>query len=205
MDDIEITQSRFGTKLRFKFLADHFEADWADASGRRTFSVPYESLNLKSTATLTVNNNVFGWRLRLIPLATFILGVVLGGFAVNIAGLIELLSIIAFVGLLGCSYLKLFRVSFILIPLSPVPPGGVNALWVIDDRRRDAIMQELVQHWRSKLRLKFAAIDLANDRQRELAKFNWLKEHEVIDESEYREAMRLLQSDTETPPAPLLN
>jgi hypothetical protein len=61
---------------------------------------------------------------------------------------------------------------------------------VLEGEHHDAIVGEIKSRWRDRMRARLATVDLANDANKEAEKFRWLRDNEVIDEREYKVAMR---------------
>lgn len=83
-----------------------------------------------------------------------------------------------------------FAHHFVLIPVSSDAFGGQGPpVWVWDDALGQKVLDELESRWRARLRSLHAVIDPDNDAQREAAKFQWLRENELVDEAEYQAAL----------------
>jgi hypothetical protein len=76
----------------------------------------------------------------------------------------------------------------------PVPPGAnSNTLSVIDDKRRDQIVDELSKRSRERLRTLFGTVNLNGDPDKEAGRMQWLKERGAISEEEFAEQLRRLR------------
>ena len=184
--DNVVEQSGWGVRLRFVFGPTILTYAIRDASGERTFDVPYENLAIPKIGSLTVNNVIFVRRLRLVPLIGVLTGFVLSNIVPKVAGLITLASLIMFITLVACGYLKLFAVKYTIVPLSPSPPAAQGHLVrVINDKLGPQIIDELKGRWRSRLKSLYGQANLAGDPQTEIARLKWLLEIEVLTEAEF--------------------
>jgi hypothetical protein len=73
----------------------------------------------------------------------------------------------------------------------------LSRIAVIHDKNHDIILQEIKTRWIVRLRKLHAAINLANDPNKEFQKFQWLKEHAVITDIEYMVAVTKIKAAQE--------
>jgi hypothetical protein len=75
------------------------------------------------------------------------------------------------------------------------PEGGLSRrVSIIGDRHHDVILEEIVSRWRTRLTVLYGAVDLENDIDQEIAKFDWLKRIGVIDTAAHDLAVAQLQA-----------
>src|SRR5579872_874381 len=190
-----MSQSKFGTRLIFQFAADQMAYTIRDYSGERQFSVPYESLNVLTTASLVINKVQFYRTLLVIPLIVIGISIGIQSSDRAAAQYLTLLGVVLFVVLLVGRHLKFFAVKFTTLQMTPVPPGaGTTSLMIIKDKTHSAILEEIRTRWRARIKQLHAAINFSNDASKEIAKFAWLKDRAVITDEEYREAVGKLRA-----------
>jgi uncharacterized membrane protein len=190
-----ISQRKFGTRLIFQFARDQMPYTIRDYSGERQFSVPYESINVLTPASLVINKVQFYRTLLIVPL--IVIGISIGIQSSDRAAsqYLILLGVALFVVLLIGRQLKLFAVKFTTLQMTPVPPGaGTTSLMIIKDKTHSAILEEIKTRWRVRLKQLHGAINFSNDASKEIAKFTWLKDRAVITDEEYREAVEKLRA-----------
>jgi len=189
------TQSKMGTSLKFLFGPNQLTFTMSDYSGERQFSVSYENIGVTSSTVLTSNNRMFSKRLLAFPIVGFFLSVAADQYSNQMANWLAVVS----AALLGVIYIgqlmNVFKIKYTMFPMVPAPPGaGGHPIRVIMDRQPEAIIAELGERWRRSVKLRYGSIDLNNDPAKEIARFSWMKDHGIIDETEHRIAMETLQN-----------
>ncbi len=199
-----VTQRKFGTRLTFQFAADQMLYLIRDYSGERQFSVPYESINVLTPASLVVNKVQFYRTLLVIPIVTIFVSIAIQSSDRTASQYLNLLSLALFAILLIARFLKVFSIKYTTLQMSPVPPGaGTNSILIMKDKDHATILEEIKLKWKERIRQLHGSINFLNDINKEIAKFTWLKDRAVITEEEFREAVKKLQSyGVQTQPQP---
>jgi hypothetical protein len=195
--DRTVTQRRFGVTVSYKFNAENIDCTFKDYSGERRFSVRYEAINVLEHSTMTVNNQAFFRKTLLFPTAMIFVSWAVSIASPTLSHGLGFLSVIIMVGLLIAKHLSLFAIKYTMLQMSPAPIGsGNHPIRVIFGELHDSIISEITSRWRLRMRLLHGNINLANDSERELAKFNWLKERSIITDDEYRAAEKSIRAAT---------
>ena len=91
--------------------------------------------------------------------------------------------------------LGVFAVKYTILPVSPMAPGvGGVPIRIMEAASHAAILDEIKTRWRGRLKQLHGGINFANDVEKEIAKFSWMKRHAIITEGEYREAVDMLRA-----------
>lgn len=188
-----IAQHRFGVHLNFTFGTDQLTYSIRDFSGEREFSVGYEAIDVLNPSRLVVNSRQFVRGLFFIPLIGIILAVALHDVNRVMATTVTLVSVFAAIGLALARSLKLFAIKYTTLHMSPVPAAaGGHPIRVIKDHSHGAIIGEINARWKARLKQLYGSVNPANEVDKEIAKFSWLKERGVITEAECRDALQTL-------------
>jgi hypothetical protein len=194
-DDKQITQRRFGVALKFEFGPESLSYSMQDSSGQRQFSVDYVAINCLSPSKLVLNNRQFAQRLLAIPIAAAVASIALTGINKGYSDGFGVLAGALLVLLLIANSLKVFAIKYTMIQMAPSPPGaGNHSIRIIDDKNHSTILSEIRRRWRARIRQLHFKIDFSNPLDRELARFKWMKDKEVITEDEHREVIEKLQA-----------
>src|SRR6185312_14046774 len=103
---------------------------------------------------------------------------------------LSLVALALFALLLIARHFGLFAVGYTLLGTSPGPGGGANNLIrIIKNKDHDAVVGEITARWKKRMRKLHSAINPANDPDKEIARFSWMKEAGVISEEELRSAV----------------
>ena len=181
-----ITQSRFGNRLTFEFEPERLLYAWRDVDGERRFPIAYETIDVTSPSTATISNREFIQRMLLVPLVMWVLSMVLASSNPLISRVLFYLAAALGIILLLGKFFGVFAVRVAELPLT-LSPAGANelSLRVIRNRDCDVVLGELNSRWKTRMKEIHGAVDYSNDTDRELDKFRWLKQHQVIDEAEF--------------------
>lgn len=190
MDEKTITQRKFGTQLKFQFGTDRLTYTLQDYSGERQFSVPYEVIKVLEPSTLVVNNLRLMRMLLWIPVVIVVFAAVLPKGAQAVAGAMVLFAAALAIFLFIARRFKVFSIKYTLLGMAPVPAGAGNQpIRIMHDVKHATILDAITARWKARLKRLYGTINLSNDLNKEIAKFSWLKEHAVITELEYHEAL----------------
>ena len=181
-----IVQNRFGNRLTFEFEPERLLYAWRDADGERRFPIAYETIDVTSPSITTVSNREFIQRMLLVPLVMWVLSMVLASSNPFVSRILfDLAAGLAIVLLIG-KFFGIFAVKFAELPLTLTPSGASDlSLRIIRNGDCDTVLGELNRRWKARMKEIHGMVDYSNDTDRELDKFRWLKQHQVIDEAEF--------------------
>jgi hypothetical protein len=92
-------------------------------------------------------------------------------------------------------FMKLFAIKYTMLPMRPQPPGsGKQLIRIIDGKSHATILERIKTRWKARLKQLHGAINFSNDVNKEIAKFTWMKDHAIITEGEYSEAVGKLRA-----------
>lgn len=181
-----IVQNRFGNRLIFEFERERLLYAWRDGSGERRLPIAYETIDVTTPSTATISNREFIQRMLLVPLVMWVLSMVLAGSNPTISRILfDCAAGLGILLLLG-KFFGVFAVRFAELPLTLSPAGASDlSLRIIRNRDCDSVLAELNSRWKARMKEIHGAVDYSNDTDRELDKFRWLKQHQVIDDAEF--------------------
>lgn len=177
---MQVIQKHLSNRATFRFGKAQLVYTIRDASGCRSFAVEYGYI---PTEASELEERV-PW-LRDVGIFLTVLGLLLTGVQLALgqppAALIWLpigfLTLLAYRGL---------RTRYTVIATE------MGRIFVIRDGRHDEVMDELSRRRTAQWRQWYAEVDLDNDPDSEMDKFDWLRERNVISETEYQEAMKTI-------------
>jgi hypothetical protein len=186
----EIVQSCFGMKLRYEFGPEALTYTRADLSETQRCAAPYENIGMGEPSYLSVDN-------RLFTLVSLVITILLSVVTLTVIFAYQLAAWLVVIPgwVLPFTFLIVrmrtpFAYHFVLVPVTLDAFGSQGPpIWVWDDERGQQVADEIAIRRRARLRSLYASVDPHNDRERESAKFNWLRENEIIDEVEYQLAL----------------
>lgn len=174
---MEITQKRFSNKATFAFGERELKYTIKDSSGSHTFSVEYGAI--PTDVNELEERNVW---YRNVGIFWVGLGLLQIGMRVAESGQLK-----------GSVWLTLGIICFVAYGLAATKYSTINTekgkLFIIKNKDHDRLLEELNARRRAQWRTWYAEVDLSSDPAKELGKFRWLKEHAVISESEYAQAI----------------
>lgn len=177
---MQVIQKHFSNRATFGFGEARLAYTIRDASGSRSFAleygyIPTEASELEERAPWLRDAGIF-----LTALGLLLAGVqlALGQPPAALIWLpIGLVALVAYRGL---------RTRYTVIATE------MGRIFVIRDGRHDEVMNELGRRRTAQWRQWYAEVDLDNDPDSEMDKFDWLRERKVITEAEYQEAMNTI-------------
>lgn len=185
--DDTIEQRAFGRRARFHFGEDKVEFRYADSSGEVSASAFYEAIDLDNPTRVRVNlSRQYLWIVLALAVAT---GFGLGSLGARALANIPLLLYVAF--LLAVRFGGLFSVRIIV--LSVTIGNAVTRLRVIEDAKRDKVLEGLRAGWTARMRKLHATVRNGADPAVESQRFRWLLDRKVINYAEYQNALALIQ------------
>jgi len=186
---VAIVQRKLGVRLTFQF-GEQLTYTLRDHSGEREFAVPYQAINVLAPSTLVADDVQFFRTLFVVPILAVVACVALQATDGPLARDLGLLAAALIALLYVAKLLRVFAVKYTMLPVSPVSPGvGGLPIRIMEDARHAAILDEIKTRWRGRLKQLHGAINFANDVEKEIAKFSWMKQHAIITEGEYRDAV----------------
>lgn len=192
---LTIHQRKFEKSRTFQFDTESLVYTVRDRVGERTFTVPYQVIDTRDLSKLRLKMPVFAQALfGVILLSVGALMMMAMALAKSASPFVVVAGIVIVAIVLAISNSGLLAVSFTLVPMAPAPPGAnSNTLSVIDDKRRDQIVDELSKRSRERLRTLFGTVNLNGDPDKEAGRMQWLKERGAISEEEFAEQLRQLR------------
>lgn len=202
MSDPVYKQTRFGEFRQFEFQADHLKYLERDRTGEREFVTGYETIGVLSPETITINTPIFVAKLYAVPVLVFMLAYSFLIEHQKIAGALFLFAVAILVAIMAMQALHVFKIRFTTMLASPGPDSVVlRRLSIVPDKNHDVIMGEIAARWKARLKTLHGQIDLSSDPARELARFSWLRDHGIIDENEFSDAVQVIRHAFVTPGA----
>ena len=193
-DGIRIAQKRHSTRITFLFDDDELAYTIEDGSGRHTFRVPYASIPTDVDELIERN----AW-FRNAGIFWMCLGLLQIGMRWQqdreLHG-----SLWLTLGVVCVVVYAFRRTSYSIISTER------GRVFIIRDQSHDRVMNEIDTRRKQHLRERYATVDLGNERDRELQKFDWLKEAGAISEAEHAAAVAAITEHHRGPErAPLAN
>ena len=172
-EKLEFRQKRMANHVRFEFESAELKYSIRDNSGERELRVDYANVP-RTTRRVFERNN---W-LRNVGLLWCALGVISIGLSFIASNATLGSAFWLFIGA-GClGFYKLTQTNYTVIDTN------AGSIWVIEDAQAEAIVRELRDRRNARLMALYGNFDPNNDRARELQKFDWLVEEQVITRAE---------------------
>lgn len=191
---MEIAQKKYSNRTRFEFDEQSLKYTLSDRGGSRSFRVEYGSIGAEHGEFEERNE----WY-RNVGAIWLLIGVIVVGSRYletrDIGGSLWLM-----LGIVCLAVYWIARTRYTTIDT----PGG--RVFVIAGSGHDEILGEIDKRRKQQLMSWYGAIDYQNDMGKELGKFRWLLEQDVITRSAYEESAarirqyhELMQQDTASP------
>jgi hypothetical protein len=194
----EIKQKKYGVRMTFRFDEDKLARSHADRSGENRSSVPYSAIDVENPSTVTVN--VARRYTRSVAIVA-VLAVIMT-LATNHSIDSRMFSILGWGLVIAFGIIHYFKLLSIKYTVLRIPSwSGTENIKIIHDDNHDLIYGEILARWRKYFKRLYEAVDYAADPNKELTKFRWLKDHAIITELEYQDAVTKINSTL----APALN
>jgi len=202
--ELTIRQNRLGHRRAFRFADDGLLYTLRDPSGaERTFSVPYQAVDLRSVSSVRSKNLLFVRKLARLAAVGLLAGLAAAAVDRPIGAIIAAVAALAWAAVWAADAAGLLVVSFTNAPMTPPPPGSNSGLLsIIDDDNRDRILDELAQRWRQRVRALFGAVDPDGEPHKEAARMRWLRVRGIISEREFAEQIGRLRARANAARAP---
>jgi hypothetical protein len=201
VEERAFSQSRSGTKLKFRFCDEHLDYSIREAGRGVDLPIKYELITATDPYIQVGRSGHFiQFVVPTVAMTFVILAVVRASAGDNAIFLwAVLLAILAASAFLLVKYRDLTSSRSTMFGLSS--PAGLRAIQVLHDRTHDEIVGELRKRWRARLRRLHLVVNPSNDPKREAAKFAWLLERGVVSEEEYDAAIREIRMVAPAPPS----
>ncbi|HEU5046232.1 MAG TPA: hypothetical protein VFT64_00140 [Rickettsiales bacterium] len=191
-----ITQKKHGVTLKFEFGDEDALFSYNDRSGALSSRFRYEDVDVAKPTSATMRYSYFyrtGMFLYMFSLAVALLHPSFFPHLTEVAG--TAIDVISSVLILSGIALCLWRVE-VRYTLLNVADGKIR---IMDGTHHDRIMEMIKTRWRARMRELHGFVNFANDREKEMQKFAWLKQIGVIDAEEFQsftEKLRLFMPKT---------
>ncbi len=198
---MEIIQKRFSNRATFSFGESQLKYTIKDSGGSQSFSIDYGSI----PAEVGEREERNAW-FRNVGIFWIAIGVLQIGARFTEQGRLK-----------GSIWFTLGILCFIVYWAAKTRYSVINTdkglIFIIKNKQHDQVMNELDARRKRQWRQLYGEVDLTNDLAREIEKFRWLKENNVISEAEYNEAVIKIaqhhdarnEDDTDESIEPLVN
>lgn len=177
---MEIIQKRFSNQATFFFGKDELKYTIKDSSGTQSFSVEYGSIP-KDMNELEEQNP---WYRNM------------GIFWVSIGTLQIAMRFFESGHLKGSMWITLGLPCLLLYMLAKTKYSVINTedgrIFIIQNKQHDRILDELNKRRISQWRQWYADVNLSNESAKEIGKFEWLRDQNVISKDEYQDAVNTI-------------
>jgi hypothetical protein len=173
---MELLQKKFTTKHKFIFEEDTFNFSFNDSNGSADINVKYADFPNKNSVSIEHSH----W-FRNVGYAWVAIG------ALQLGGAIYTnspLSGKAFWLILGIGCLAWYFISRIKHSVFKTEAGNV---FIMQDSQHNKIIKEIRERRKKQLLDWYGNIDIDNELENEISKFNWLVKEEVLTEKEAEE------------------
>ena len=198
---MEIIQKRFSNKATFIFGEDKLKYTIKDSGGSRTFSVEYDAIpdeygEAEERNTLYRNAAILWVGIGVIQIVVGLLQ----------HGKVQF-SLWFVLGILSYVVYMIARTRYSTIDTSK------GRIFVMKNRQHDIVLKEFTDRRRAQWRRWYGEVNLENDPDKEIRKFHWLKDHQVLSEEECQAAIERVErfhdlgseSTPETAAGPTIN
>jgi hypothetical protein len=187
--DLEFEQRRPGIRLGFVFGEQELSYSIRELGKEHRFSADYEHIFVHNPSYFDVANSIFARRFAWTYLA--FVGAIAFGFYWRVSPLA--LAVVTVLGIFLWAFIRMrapFTLYFVLLPVAlDAFSGQGREIQILDDETGARIIEEITARRRSRLRILYAFVNPDADPVHEAAKFDWLKQNQVIDENEYHAAL----------------
>ncbi|MEL6259377.1 MAG: hypothetical protein AAFQ67_10025 [Pseudomonadota bacterium] len=178
---MQFDQKKNGTQTRFEFEDERLIYAVKDDSGSREEQINYTRIAFRTREVIEQNT----W-LRNVGLLWSAIGAI--GAATRLAG-ISLSGLSGIWLIIGLGCLGVWRLRKTTYTVFDTDDGPI---FIADDSQKEAIVNEIHTRRDALFRLRFGDVNLENDPDAEIRKFQRLKENKVITPEEYDEKTRLI-------------
>jgi len=195
-EELAFKQQRLGTSVEHRLGRDSLTYAVRDSSGAVEYTVKYETIIADQPYKLLVKNQLFFRNMMRLYAVTLVLPIALLTIHNNMATpALFIWATMLIVFYLSFS-MNLLSIDYTMLKMNQLPPGMSDkaAIRIMNDKDGPRILSEIQTRWKARLRRLHSEINFSNDPNKEMAKFNWLKDHTVITDDEFREAVEKLQA-----------
>jgi hypothetical protein len=183
---MRFVQKVSGLRTEFDFQEKGIQYLVSDRTGTREAFTPYESIQIGNR--LEVQKPIFSHLVRGVLMLFF------GGISLLISAAYhdiraEMLAFFCIaIGGISVGYAKWKKTKYTILK------GTVHNLVLIRDKQYDEILQQITRRWKDRFKILLAHIDPANPPEKELKKFEWLRDNDIISIEEFTEAAKRIPS-----------
>lgn len=188
---MEILQKRMANHIRFEFEDAALRYWIRDNSGEREMRVDYANIP-KETRRVFERNN---W-LRNVGLMWCALGVIMLGLAAAASRATLGSAFWLFIGASCLGFYKLTQTNYTVIDTDQ------GSIWVIENAQAETVLKELRDRRKTRLMSLYGSFNPDNDRTRELQKYDWLVEQQVLTREEADKLIAAGQGEGALLPSP---
>lgn len=193
-DPHRIRQKRQGYTRDYLFGTDTLTCIVRDTSGRREYSVAYQTIDPGTTSTLTVNRTP---RLGLIFLVCLLLIFAMGTATAadmpdSVVTALGLAALVVFLVGLTNRWTGLFSATFTLMPVRPAPPGTNGTLMILHDGLQDDVIAAIRDARNRQLATLYGQVNPDADPAIEAKRMAWLLDIGAIDQQHHDRQMARL-------------
>ena len=171
--DMEIVQKKRSNKHTFTFNEDAFNFAYEDKSGSGDVDMSYADFPQKSSVTIEQNE----W-LRNVGFLWCAIGTLQMGYAIYSGTSLSGKGFWLVLGLLCILWAHFSKIKY------SVFKSQHGNIFVIQDKRHDAIIDEINSRRKNQMLKWYGEIDMQNELENEISKFKWLCEQKIITKDE---------------------
>ncbi len=170
---MEIEQKKQSVCHNFKFNDESLNFSYKDKSGSDEFDVYYSDFPEKSSITIEQNE----W-LRNVGILWSLLGCYQIGTALNSGLPFSKTGFWLFIGLICIAWYALTKIKYSVFKTE------AGNIFILNDKNHDKIISEMKTRKKAQLLQWYGDINLENELENEIGKFNWLAKNQVITQQE---------------------
>ena len=180
---MKIVQKKGKNKYTFNFNQDQFNYTYEDGSTKGDADVYYGDLPRKRCEEHIEQNE---W-LRNVGILWIVIGVFQSAYGSFTSGTFYFDPMWIVIGAVCLAWALISKVTYTVYKTE-----GAN-IFVIQDKKHDALVEELMKRRKAQLIAWYADINMENDVTNEINKFEWLAKQEVLTEEESRQKIEELK------------
>lgn len=191
---MQIKQKRFSTTHSFTFEDESFNFKYKDATGSAEADIRYADLPKDSSTRIEKNPT---W--RNLGIMWLVIGTIIFVSNTQLDGTLRIGGLWF---LMGCICLGVYHFTQISFTVFPINNGGVFIIQ--DGKTHDRILDELMTRRKHQLLAWLGDIDPEGEPEKEIAKFRWLVEQDVLSAQEGEARIAQVRALSQAPEPPSL-
>lgn len=199
--ETDIKQSKLGFYREFRFLDDRLDCKVKDLTGERTFTVPYELIDMPNPSHVRTTNPRYSHRLYRTIVAALVAALLIGLVNKTAGGALSVAALVCYAGIWIAQTAGWFSVDLTHIPLLGAKAGTPAVISLIGDGQQIRLMQELTTRWRDRVRKLFGKANLEAEPQQEISRLQYLRKLDVLSDEEFEAQIFLLTPREQQTPA----